>query len=87
MSRILVRDLDQLVTPAGAEAPLRGAALGEVDLIERAFLLLSGGSIEPRKSLRQRAATGKHPLLRFSINFTDSVGTKSVFGAKTRAKA
>ena len=47
---------------------------------------LSKGSIKPRKSLRQRAQNGKHPRLKFTINFTDSVGTKSVFGVKTKAR-
>ena len=47
---------------------------------------LSQGAIKPRPSLRQRAAGGKRPLLRFAIQFTDAIGTKSVFGIKTRAK-
>jgi imidazolonepropionase len=46
VSRILIRDLAQLATPAGVDAPLRGAALDEVDVIEDAFLLLSGKTIE-----------------------------------------
>src|SRR5262245_1185438 len=33
MTRLLVRDLAQLASPAGAEVPLRGAALGDVDVI------------------------------------------------------
>jgi imidazolonepropionase len=44
--RLLVRDLGQLVTPAGRAAPLRGAALGEVDVLEDAFVLCAGGRIE-----------------------------------------
>jgi len=44
-SRLLVRDLAQLATPAGSEAPLRGRALGEVDVIEDAFLLCESGRI------------------------------------------
>lgn len=43
--RLLVRDLAQLVTPAGREAPLRGPALGEIDLIEKAYLLCEQGRI------------------------------------------
>jgi imidazolonepropionase len=37
--RLLVRDLGQVATPAGREAPLRGAALGEVDVVEDAYVL------------------------------------------------
>jgi imidazolonepropionase len=39
VSRLLVRDIAQLVTPAGDTAPLRGALLGEVTLIEDAYVL------------------------------------------------
>jgi imidazolonepropionase len=45
-SRLLVRDIAQLATPAGRAAPLRGAALGEVDVLEGAFVLCAGDSIE-----------------------------------------
>jgi imidazolonepropionase len=38
-SRLLVRDLAQLATPAGASLPLRGAELGDVDVIEDAYVL------------------------------------------------
>ena len=44
--RLLVRDLAQLATPAGVGAPLRGAALGEVDVLENAFVLCAGETIE-----------------------------------------
>jgi imidazolonepropionase len=44
--RILIRDLGQLATPAGRSAPLRGAALGEVDVLEDAYVLCGGGRIE-----------------------------------------
>jgi imidazolonepropionase len=43
--RLLVRDLAQLATPAGTDAPLRGKALGEVDVLEDAYVLCDGGSI------------------------------------------
>jgi imidazolonepropionase len=42
---LLVRDLAQVATPAGDGAPLRGAALGEVDVFENAFVLCEGDSI------------------------------------------
>ena len=44
--RLLVRDLVQLATPAGTAAPLRGRALGEVDVVEDAYVLCAGRSIE-----------------------------------------
>jgi imidazolonepropionase len=41
---LLVRDLEQVATPAAAAAaPLRGAELGTVDVIEQAFVLCEGG--------------------------------------------
>jgi len=45
-SRLLVRDLEQLATPVGTSAPLRGSELAEVDVIEDAYVLCGGGSIE-----------------------------------------
>jgi imidazolonepropionase len=44
--RLLVRDLEQLATPAGTSAPLRGGELAEIDVIEDAYVLCAGGSIE-----------------------------------------
>jgi len=43
--RLLVRDLEQLATPAGRDAPLRGADLGRVEVLEDAFLLCEDGAI------------------------------------------
>ena len=44
-ARLLVRDLDQVVTSASAETPLRGADLGRVDVVEGAFVLCEEGRI------------------------------------------
>jgi imidazolonepropionase len=44
--RLLLRDLAQLATPAGVHAPLRGSALGEIDVLEDAFVLCAGETIE-----------------------------------------
>jgi len=44
-ARLLVRDLDQVVTPAIAETPLRGADLGRVVVVEGAFVLCEDGRI------------------------------------------
>jgi len=43
--RLLVRDLAQLATPAGTAAPLRGAGLGTVELIEDAYVLCEDSRI------------------------------------------
>ncbi len=46
MSRLLVRDLAQLATPAAPGAVHSGAALGEVEVVENAFVLVRDGRIE-----------------------------------------
>jgi imidazolonepropionase len=50
VSRLLVRDLAQLASPAGRDAPLRREALGTVAVLEDAFVLCENGRI---------AATGR----------------------------
>jgi imidazolonepropionase len=52
-SRLLVRDLAQLVTPAGDEAPLRGDALGRVEVLEDAFVLCEDGRIAATGQMRE----------------------------------
>ena len=51
--RLLVRDLAQVATPAGRSAPLRGAALGEVDVVEDAYLLCDGATIAAVGRMRE----------------------------------
>jgi imidazolonepropionase len=46
MTRLLIRDLEQAVSPAGRGAPLRGARLRERELVEGAYVLCDGGAIE-----------------------------------------
>jgi imidazolonepropionase len=43
--RMLVRDLAQLVTHRGADAPLRGNDLRDVEVVENAYVLVDGGTI------------------------------------------
>jgi imidazolonepropionase len=43
--RLLVRDLAQVVSSAGSDVPLRGHALGEVEVVEDAYLLCEGGRV------------------------------------------
>jgi imidazolonepropionase len=42
---VLVRDIAQLATPAGTHAPLRGADLGRVDVLEDAYVVCDGHRI------------------------------------------
>jgi len=60
-SRLLVRDLAQLATPAtGSGAPIRGRTLREVEVVEKAFVLCEGGRI---------AVTGPmHELARLALD-------------------
>jgi imidazolonepropionase len=44
--RLLLRDLTQVATPAGRDAPLRGRALGHVEVLEDAYVLCTGETIE-----------------------------------------
>ena len=46
MPKLLLRDLRQVVSPSGRGAPLRGASLGELDLIEDGYVLCDGARIE-----------------------------------------
>ena len=43
--RLLVRDLAELVTPAGRSYPLRGRALGDLDRFANAYMLVEEGRI------------------------------------------
>ncbi len=45
VEQLLVRDLEQVVTPAATEPPLRGPALRDVQVLERAFILCEGGRV------------------------------------------
>ena len=45
MTALLVRDLAQIVSPAGREAPLRGRALRELDIVEDGYVLCRDGKI------------------------------------------
>jgi imidazolonepropionase len=43
--RLLIRDLEQLVSPAGRSAPLRGSDLATVDVLEDAYALWEDGTV------------------------------------------
>mgnify|MGYP003542838297 FL=1 len=44
-SRLLLRDLAQVVSSTDSAAPLRGPALGQIDVLEDAFVLCDGARI------------------------------------------
>ncbi|HEX7524920.1 MAG TPA: hypothetical protein VF327_01370, partial [Gaiellaceae bacterium] len=44
--RLLIRDLAQLATPASGAAPVRGPSLGAVEVLEDAYVLCAGDTIE-----------------------------------------
>jgi imidazolonepropionase len=50
---LLVRDLAQAVSPGGTGAPLRGAALREVDVVEDAYVLCRDGRIAEIGTMRR----------------------------------
>jgi imidazolonepropionase len=50
---LLVRDLAQLATPSRGPTPRRGAALGEVDVLENAFVLCRDGAVSAVGRMRQ----------------------------------
>jgi imidazolonepropionase len=55
--RLLVRDLAQVASPAGATAPLRGAALGAIDVVEHAYVLCEDGRISALGPMRELRAS------------------------------
>ena len=57
--RLLVRDLAQVVSPAGRAAPLRGRALGDVDRIDDAYVLCDGPTIEAVGRMRDLGPLGE----------------------------
>jgi imidazolonepropionase len=57
-ARLLIRDLAQVATPAGARAPLRGSALGEVEIVEDGFVLCEDGHIAAVGQMRELAPLG-----------------------------
>jgi imidazolonepropionase len=53
VARLLIRDLAQVATPAGAGAPLRGDALGAVDVLEDAYVLCDDGRVAAVGRMRE----------------------------------
>jgi imidazolonepropionase len=53
VASLLIRDLAQVVTPTAVSAPARGSALGEVTVLEDAFVLCSDGTIDGVGRMRE----------------------------------
>jgi imidazolonepropionase len=56
MSALLVRDLAQVVSPAGDRVPLRGTALGELRVIENGYILCEDGRVAAVGPMRELGA-------------------------------
>jgi imidazolonepropionase len=58
MPALLIRDLAQVATPAGTDAPLRGSALGEITVLEEAYVRCEDGRITEVGRMRDLADAG-----------------------------
>jgi imidazolonepropionase len=58
VTTLLVRDLEQVASPAGAGAPLRGRALRDVDVVENAYVLCRDGVVAEVGRMRDLAPLG-----------------------------
>jgi imidazolonepropionase len=57
---LLIRDLAQVVSPAGSQAPLRGTdALGEIDVVEDAYVLCEEGRVTSSGRMRDLGPVAK----------------------------
>ena len=74
MRRLLIRDIAQVVTPAGRAAPLRGPDLGELELTTGAYVLCAGGRIEQVGAMRSL------PRLDGDVEEVDGRGLSAVPG-------
>ncbi len=59
MPSLLIRDLAQVVSPAGGAAPLRGRALGDLDWIDDGYILCDGARIAAVGRMRDLAPLGE----------------------------
>lgn len=57
--KLLVRDLAQVVSPAGRDAPLRGSALADLDWIDDGYVLCDGDTIEAVGRMRDLGPLGE----------------------------
>jgi imidazolonepropionase len=73
-SRLLVRDIAQLATPSGRGAPLRGRSLGEVDVLEDAYVLCEDGLVSAVGQMREL------PELGGDVDVLDARGLSAIPG-------
>jgi imidazolonepropionase len=59
VSRLLVRNIAQLVTPSGDDVPLRGALFGDVTVLEDAYVLTDASRISAVGRMRDLGPLGK----------------------------
>jgi imidazolonepropionase len=59
VSGLLVRDLEQVASPAGTAAPLRGPALGDVDVISHGFVLCEDGRVSAVGRMSEQPTLGR----------------------------
>jgi imidazolonepropionase len=57
-SRLLVRDIAQLVTPSGTVSPLRGRSLGDVEILEDAYVICEDGLVSAVGRMRELRELG-----------------------------
>jgi imidazolonepropionase len=74
MTKLLIRDLSQVVSPRGTAAPLRGPALRDVDMIDDAYILVDGHRIEAVGQMRDL------PALAGDIEEIDGRGLSAIPG-------
>ena len=63
MASLLVRDLAQVVSPAGTGAPLRGPELGRLEIVEDAYVLCRDGRVAAVGPMRELPALDDDELL------------------------
>jgi imidazolonepropionase len=63
MASLLVRDLAQVVSPAGSGAPLRGPDLGRLEIVEDAYVLCRDGQIAAVGPMRELGAVEDDDLV------------------------
>jgi imidazolonepropionase len=57
--KLLIRDLRQVVSPAGRDAPLRGGALAELEQVDNGYVLCDGARIEAVGKMADLAPLGE----------------------------
>jgi imidazolonepropionase len=56
VAALLLRDVEQVATPAGRAAPLRGRALRDVDVVEKGYVFCRGGKVAAVGRMRELQA-------------------------------